>query len=830
MRWFNNIRIGPKLIIAFLIVTCIALAIGITGIYNIKKINELDNQLYEKMTVPLGDLVIIAESYHKMSGNVRDVISAENEPQVQSFESIIEQSSNEINERLDSFEATIMTEDESILVDNIRKYKGQYDAVIAEIIQLKRAGNVERALLLERGEVNRIKYDLETNLDRLIDLKVELARNAALDNDAQGSSATMLTIVIIDVGAIISILLGVFISSSIRKPLDKLRLVADKLATGDINVYLDEPTKDEIGDLTRSFGLMADNIIKQSEVAERIVQGDLSIDVEPSSDRDVLGKSLRSVVATLRGLVDETKMLTVAAANGELNTRGNADAFEGGFKEIIDGINSTLDGITKPLSISLEAINKLAKGEEIDALENIYKGQYSLLIDSINMVRNSIRTLALETVKLTEAAAEGQLSYRADTSKLIGGYGMIVGGINKALDSVIAPIQEALGVLQEVAKGNLNVRMEGEYKGDNAELKEAINSTIDGLLGYINEISNLLAEIADGNLDIKVSDDFEGNFIEIRDSLVNIIQSLNQMMGEINEAANQVAVGSMQVSDGSQALSQGSTEQASSLEELTASIHEIAEQTKKNALNANEADEYSRQALQKASEGNRQMEEMLEAMKEINQSSENISKIIKVIEDIAFQTNILALNAAVEAARAGQHGKGFAVVAEEVRTLAARSAAAANETTGLIEGSIEKVKVGTKIANDTAQALNEILDEIEKSASLAKEIANASNEQATGISQIDRGIEQVAQVVHNNSATAKESAAASEELSSQAELLKKLVAKFKLSDNKEVLSGGDDSELIYALEDGEDQPEDLEDSFNDEQPEIILNDEEFDKY
>jgi methyl-accepting chemotaxis protein len=820
MRWFNNIRIGPKLVIGFLIVACITLAIGVTGIYNIKKINELDNQLYEKMTVPLGDLVVIAESYHKISGNVRDVINAENEPQVQSFESNIEQSSNEINEKLDSFEATIMTEDESILVDNIRKYMGQYDAVIAEIIQLKRAGNLDRALNLERGEVTRIKYDLETNLGRLIDLKVELAQKVALDNDAQGRSATMLSIAIIAIGVIISILLGVFISSSIKKPLDKLRLVADKLAIGDINVYLDEPTKDEIGDLTRSFGLMADNVIKQAEIAERIVQGDLSIDVVPSSEKDLLGKSLRSVVATLRGLVDETKMLTVAAANGELDTRGNADAFEGGFKDIIDGINTTLDGITKPLSISLEAINKLAMGEEIDALENRFEGQYSILIDNINMVRNSIRTLTLETVKLTEAAAEGQLSYRADTSKLIGGYGMIVNGINRALDSVIAPIQEASGVLQEMAKGNLNVRMEGDYKGDNAELKEAINSTIEGLLGYINEISNALVEIGEGNLDIIISDDFEGNFVEIRDSLVNIIESLNEMMGEINEAANQVATGSVQVSDGSQALSQGSTEQASSLEELTASIHEIAEQTKRNALNANETDEYARLALKKASEGNQQMVEMLQAMQAINESSQNISKIIKVIDDIAFQTNILALNAAVEAARAGQHGKGFAVVAEEVRTLAARSATAANETTGLIEGSIDKVKVGTKIANDTAEALSEILEEIEKAASLAKEIANASNEQATGISQIDKGIEQVSQVVQNNSATAEESAAASEELSSQAELLKQLVARFKLNTNRQALLGGDDAEPIYALDDSSDG----------EEIEIKLNDDEFDKY
>jgi methyl-accepting chemotaxis protein len=429
-----------------------------------------------------------------------------------------------------------------------------------------------------------------------------------------------------------------------------------------------------------------------------------------------------------------------------------------------------------------------------------------------------LRDLVTESNRLTESAVKGELDKRANAEKFQGGYRDVLQGVNNTLDAALAPMQEASGVLKEMAMGNLNVGMEGDYQGDHAELKNSLNYTISNLLSYVGEISQAMSELGDGNLDYTIEREFLGNFAQIKDSYNSVVISLSQVMGEINEAAEQVAIGARQVSDASQALSQGSTEQASSIEELNASVSEIAEQTKENAVKAGEVYELTISTRDSSTAGNETMKGMLSSMSDINQSSHDISKIIKVIDDIAFQTNILALNAAVEAARAGQHGRGFAVVAEEVRNLAARSAKAAQQTTELIEGSIANVESGTKITNEMAAVFEEIAEGAVISTDRLSEISKASNDQATGIAQINKGVEQVAQVVQNNSATAEESAAASEELSSQAELLKGMVQRFKLNKN------------IHGLSQTSSKSQEGRDSTRNEEPEIHFDWDGADKY
>ena len=304
--------------------------------------------------------------------------------------------------------------------------------------------------------------------------------------------------------------------------------------------------------------------------------------------------------------------------------------------------------------------------------------------------------------------------------------------------------------------------------------------------GYVGEIRERMHSLAEGDLSAESTYDFQGDFVLIKDSINEHVRNLNHTMAEINTSSSQVSSGAKQVADGAQSLAQGSTEQATALEELSSSISEITEKTKTNAATADKTSTLSATIKENAEKGSRHMDEMIAAVSNINEASRDIGKIIKTIDDIAFQTNILALNAVVEAARAGQAGKGFAVVAEEVRNLASKSAEAAKDTGNMIQNSIEKAELGSRIAGETAASLNDIVIGINESSGLITEIARSSEEQSVSIAQINIGIDQVAQVVQQNSATAEESAAASEEMSGQSDLLQKLIAQFNLID-------GDDS-------------------------------------
>lgn len=349
--------------------------------------------------------------------------------------------------------------------------------------------------------------------------------------------------------------------------------------------------------------------------------------------------------------------------------------------------------------------------------------------------------------------------------------------------AITVPVSELEKAAENLAHGRLAAAsVDYTAQDELGHLADSMRSVTDSLLSIIYDEGYLLGEMASGRFDVssKAEEKYVGDYRKILDSIRTINNSLSDTLMRINLSSDQVASGAEQVASGAQALSQGATEQAAFIEELASAIAGISSQVKENAEYADKANQRAGAAGAEAEESNRRMKNMISAMENISESSHEIGNIIKTIEDIAFQTNLLALNAAVEAARAGDAGKGFAVVAGEIRDLAARSAEASKNTAALIENSLNTVKDGTRIADETAHSLETVYESVRHVTRNMEQITNASRQQAYSIRQIEQGIEQISSVVQTNSATAEESAAASEELSAQAQLLKELTAQFQL--------------------------------------------------
>ncbi|MEY8336780.1 HAMP domain-containing methyl-accepting chemotaxis protein [Lachnospiraceae bacterium 62-35] len=438
-----------------------------------------------------------------------------------------------------------------------------------------------------------------------------------------------------------------------------------------------------------------------------------------------------------------------------------------------------------------EEMMALAKQGRSEEARAILEGECVELYNSLNSAFNDI--IVYNTEGSDAATEESFFLYRTATFLMAAVIiAIILVGVFFSfviIRLIKTPISEIENAAIRMAEGNLDVEISYTSKDELGVLAEQVRRLIRKLQVIIDDENKFLAKMAAGDftVDSICEEEYTGGFYPLLISFRGIAEKLSDTMLQISQSSAQVASGSEQVSNGAQALSQGATEQASSVQELAATINEISNKVKQNAENARQANAKAGSVSMEMNVSNEKMQQMIQAMGDISNCSNEIGKIIKTIEDIAFQTNILALNAAVEAARAGTAGKGFAVVADEVRNLASKSAEASKNTSVLIENSLKAVENGTQIADETAQSLFQAVNEVNEMTGIIEQISQASSVQADSISQITMGIDQISSVVQTNSATAQESAAASEELSSQSQLMKSLVGRFKLKSNPRIL-------------------------------------------
>lgn len=405
-----------------------------------------------------------------------------------------------------------------------------------------------------------------------------------------------------------------------------------------------------------------------------------------------------------------------------------------------------------------------------------------------------VATIAVCTVNILTMAGHDDPVYHSSImlSLIIEGISLIVTAAFIVLTvyfrkAILKPIKKIVHELNNFSEGILSAEFDVKINdSDIGKLAGSLNTTKWYLKKMVDELTYLLTQMSYGNISFTINYEYKGEFAPIKSSFEQILVTLNESVSSIQKAGTMLYDASEQVSSGSQALAQGTSEQEASIRELSDYVSDISGRVNKNAENAKNVSEISDTATTDLKEGNAEMQKMLAAMKIIDEKSAEIEKIINTIDNIAFQTNILALNAAVEAARAGEAGKGFAVVADEVRNLASKSAEAAQTTAELISSTIEAVSNGTAIADSTAQTIESVMERFSNANTLINEISDGSAQQASMVDQVLSSVSQISAVVQNNAATAEESASASALTAAQAKELQKMVKQFHLREDGQV--------------------------------------------
>jgi methyl-accepting chemotaxis protein len=578
---------------------------------------------------------------------------------------------------------------------------------------------------------------------------------------------------------------------TLQKTLDglvqSLNYVSQQHDEGDIDCTVDQTRfKGGYGEMAAGINKMVAGHIAMNKEAIEVVkafgEGNLDKTLKQFPGKKAfVNEAIEQVRSNIKRLISDADELANAAVEGRLTARVDASKHEGDFRTIVQGLNSTLDAIVKPLNVTSGYLDNIAKGNIPAKITEQYQGDYSLIINNLNTCIDAVNALVADANELAAAAQNGALSTRADTGKHNGDFRKVIDGLNSTLDAVVKPLTVTSEYLENIARGHIPAKITDHYPGDYSQMIDNLNTSIDAVNALVAD-TNLLAEAAgEGRITVRAdADKHQGDFRKIIEGVNSTLDMVVDPIIAVTEAVETITTAANEISSGNADLSARTEQQASSLEQTAASMEELASTVKQNAENAKQANQLALTASDVAVKGGAVVNEVVATMSAINDSAKKIEDIISVIDGIAFQTNILALNAAVEAARAGEQGRGFAVVAGEVRNLAQRSASAAKEIKELITDSVNKTTEGTRLVENAGSTMEDVVSSVQRVADIISEISAASAEQTTGIDQVNQAVTSMDETTQQNAALVEEAAAAAESLVDQANQLADAISQFKL--------------------------------------------------
>lgn len=814
----KNIKIRNLLIFSFLFVAVIGAIVGSVGIFQIKRIDKANQELYSKTVLALGYLNVISESLSSINQNYLPMVSENDKTSIQLLvDQRVEKYSPAIAKALDNYIAVNDTVGKEVFA-KYQQYRTMLRTDMVDFETLCLANKDKEAFeFVVNGQLFRSMLNQRTALAELIQIKIEQAKSMSEENLAVSQKAGSFMVILIIVSIILALGFGWLIAiriSSINKSVisEVVRLTNDAKEDKFDSRGNEQIIHFEFRNIIQGFNQTLDAF------AEKVYWYEQLLDAIPlpvaSTDSNMrytfINKAAESQVGYKRG---EAKGRDCSSWNSKICKtencavsrlkRGSAQTLfekDNKFFQIETGFIANSKGesigqieIFQDVSeVTLAAqksqkLNEYQKAETeklVSNLQSLAQGNlnfevriaqaseetqeafemYESLKMAIDQCKEAIVALCTDANDLADSARNGILTNRASLDNHQGEYQNLMKGVNDTLDAVIGPLTTAAQYVKNISKGVIPSKIDNDYKGEFLEIKQSINQLIDAQ-NQIIEKANLAAK---GDLTIELQKRSEND--ELMVALDKMVKSTANIVSEVRTAAYNIANATIQLSSGSQQISQGANEQASSAEELSSSMEEMASNIQQNSDNAQQTETIANKSSVNIETTSQNVYQVVKSMK-------NIAEKVGIISDIAFQTNILALNAAVEAARAGEHGRGFAVVAAEVRKLAERSHVAAGEINLITKTSVQ-------LAEDAGNQLGLVVPDIRKTSTLVQEITAASMEQNSGATQINNAISQLNKVIQQNAAASEELATSAEELSSQGEQLLDMIAFFKVSEDK----------------------------------------------